>query len=188
LLDLTEESLLPESEYRLDWVTDTLAVGGAPLSYEQLDRIKEQGVDAIINLCAEYCDLHDIETNHGFEVYYLPIDDECTPDCESLEKAMEWMDGILGRNKRLLIHCRLGMGRTGTLLYSYLWSRNLHQAVDESLLQKIRSRPCNFTQWSTVRRYQGPACDWSANIPILQRLTGLWEKLFLRLKRLFEGG
>jgi protein-tyrosine phosphatase len=179
---------LPESEYRLDWVTDTLAVGGAPLSYEQLDRIKAQGVDAIVNLCAEYCDLHDIEKDHGFEVYYLPIDDECTPNSEALERAMEWMDGVLKQNKRLLIHCRLGMGRTGTLLYSYLWSRNLHQAVDESLLQKLRSRPCNFNQWSTVRRYQGEACDWSAKLPFFAAITGFWRRLVFRLNRLFQSG
>jgi hypothetical protein len=178
---------LPESEYRLDWVTDTIAVGGAPLSYEQLDRIREQGVDAIVNLCAEYCDLHDIEKNHGFEVYYLPVDDEMTPDCEPLEKAMEWMDGVLQRDKRLLIHCRLGMGRTGTLLYSYLWSRNLHHGLNERLLQNIRSRPCNFDQWRTVRRYQGAECGWSGEIPRLKWLTGLWERLVSRFNRLFKG-
>lgn len=179
---------MPESEYRLDWVTDALAVGGAPLSHEQLDCIKEHGIDAIINLCAEYCDLHDIEKDHGFEVYYLPIDDECTPDPEALETAMAWMDEVLRQNKRLLIHCRLGMGRTGTLLYSYLWSRDLHRGVNENLLRSIRSRPCNFHQWRTVRRYQGAECGWPDKIPLLQRLTGLWEKLALRLKRLFEHG
>jgi hypothetical protein len=174
---------LKQPEYRLDWVTDTIAVGGAPLSYEQLDGIKAQGIDAIINLCGEYCDLHEIEREHGFEVYYLPIPDECTPDCQALEQAMEWMDGILKGNKRLLIHCRLGMGRTGTLLHAYLWSRNLHQDISEELLNSLRSRPCNYDQWRTVRRYQTEACGWSPNTSLAGRINRLWEKLISRFKR-----
>jgi len=58
------------SSYRLEWVTDDLAVGYAPMSYADLEEIKNKGVNAIINLCAEYCDLHGIEEKTGFEVYY----------------------------------------------------------------------------------------------------------------------
>ena len=70
--------------YRLEWVTDNLAVGYAPMSYADLDEIKKRGVNAIINLCAEYCDLHEIEGKTGFEVYYMPILDEDAPDMEEM--------------------------------------------------------------------------------------------------------
>ncbi|MGQ9811918.1 MAG: hypothetical protein ACUVQ2_00660 [Dissulfurimicrobium sp.] len=43
------------------------------MSYEELDSLKRQGINAIINLCAEFCDLHEIEEQAGFEVYYLPV-------------------------------------------------------------------------------------------------------------------
>lgn len=174
---------MPEAEYRLDWVTETLAVGSAPLSYEQLDRIREQGIDAIVNLCAEYCDLHEIEKDHGFEVYYLPIVDECTPDWDALECAMQWMDGVLKENKRILLHCRLGMGRTGTLLYAYLWSRGLHGDVNESVLERIRARPCNFEQWRLVKRCQAGACGWPEKRSVRTRLTGAWERLASRIRK-----
>ncbi len=49
------------SGYQLTWVTDHLAVGYAPLSNEDIASMSEQGVEAIVNLCVEYCDLHEIQ-------------------------------------------------------------------------------------------------------------------------------
>ncbi|HDK43847.1 MAG TPA: hypothetical protein ENG91_04765, partial [Desulfobacteraceae bacterium] len=62
--------------YELTWITESLAVGHAPMSYAELDSIRAQEIDAIVNLCGEFCDLHEIEEKTGFEVYFLPIPDE----------------------------------------------------------------------------------------------------------------
>lgn len=139
--------------YEIDWATDHIAVGGAPLSYKELDRIKAGGIGAILNLCAEYCDLHDIEAKHGFDVHYLPIHDEKTPDIDELDKAMAWMDDIIGQNKKVLIHCRLGIGRTGTVLYAYLSSRGLKSRLEETAVQELRCKPANYCQWQLVQQY-----------------------------------
>ena len=37
--------------YELHWITDHLATGHAPLSYDDLDAIRAQGIGAIVNLC-----------------------------------------------------------------------------------------------------------------------------------------
>ena len=145
---------MSKSGYEISWVTDYLAVGGAPLSYEELERVKASGIDAILNLCAEYCDLHEIESLHGFAVHYLPIHDEKTPDIADLDSAMAWMDDIIRQNKKVLIHCRLGIGRTGTVLYAYLSSRGLKSKVEKTTLQKLRCRPANYCQWQLVQKYQ----------------------------------
>ena len=78
--------------YELKWITENLATGHAPMSYEDLDYIRSQGVSAIINLCGEFCDLHEIEQGSGFEVYYLPVADELVPETNDLEKALDWLD------------------------------------------------------------------------------------------------
>ena len=39
--------------YTLTWITSQLAVGSAPMSYEDLEAITEQGINAIVNLCGE---------------------------------------------------------------------------------------------------------------------------------------
>lgn len=139
--------------YPLTWVTDHLAVGGAPMSYDQLASLKEQGITAILNLCAEFCDLHDIESAYGFEVHYLPVPDEQAPDLPALERALEWLDEAVYLGKKVLIHCRHGIGRTGTVLNAYLLRRGLGHKLAARVLRPLRSKPTNFDQWWTIRRY-----------------------------------
>ncbi|MFU2209224.1 dual specificity protein phosphatase family protein [Solidesulfovibrio sp. C21] len=142
-----------EHAYPLTWVTDHLAVGGAPMSHEQLDSLKAQGIGAILNLCAEFCDLHDLEAAAGFEVYYMPVPDEQAPDLPALEKALAWLDEAIYLGKKVLIHCRHGIGRTGTVLNAYLLRRGLGHKLAARMLRPLRAKPANFDQWWTIRRY-----------------------------------
>ena len=73
-----------------------------------------------------------------------------------LDRAMAWMDEIIRRNKKVLIHCRLGIGRTGTVLYAYLSSRGLKSRLQETAIQKLRCRPANYCQWQLVQKYGQP--------------------------------
>jgi UPF0755 protein len=171
---------LSKSDYEINWVSDHIAVGGAPLSYEALDHIKAGGVDAILNLCAEYSDLHEIESEHGFEVYYLPIQDEKTPDIENLDKAMAWMDDIIQRNKKIMIHCRLGIGRTGTVLYAYLSSRGLKNGLWKTAIQKLRCRPANYCQWQLVQKYDPVPADCN-NAPVS---AGFYKRFIVAISAL----
>lgn len=139
--------------YALTFVTPHLAVGSAPMTREQLDSLKEQGIDAILNLCAEFCDLHDIEHEAGFEVYYLPIPDEEAPPLAELEKALAWLDEAVYLGRKVLIHCRHGIGRTGTVLNAYLLRRGLGHVMAARILRPLRSKPTNFNQWWTIRKY-----------------------------------
>ncbi|WP_419784861.1 protein-tyrosine phosphatase family protein [Pseudodesulfovibrio sp.] len=139
--------------YQVTWVTDQLGVGQAPMSYPQLDAIRAQGVDAILNLCGEFCDLHEIEAGAGFEVHYLPLNDEEAPSLVELEKALAWLDEAIYLGKRVLIHCRHGIGRTGTVLNAYLLRRGLGHKLAGRALKKLKSKPANFVQWRTVRNY-----------------------------------
>ena len=103
------------------------------MSYEDLDSIRDQGVGAIVNLCGEFCDLHQIEEGSGFEVYYLPVVDECAPDLAAMEKALDWMDEAIYLDKKVLVHCRLGHGRNqATFIAAYL----LRRGFDFSLAEK----------------------------------------------------
>jgi len=142
-----------DSAYQLTWITDYLAVGYAPMSYVELDSIRQQGIDAIVNLCAEFCDLHEIEENSGFEVYYLPIPDETAPDMEEIEKALAWLDEAIYLGKKILVHCRHGIGRTGTFVTSYLLRRGLGLKVASRKMKYTRATPTNYRQWKLLRKY-----------------------------------
>lgn len=137
----------------LTWVTDRLAVGHAPMSHVELEALKAEGIDAIMNLCAEFCDLHEIEREAGFEVYYLPVVDEEAPQMQELERALSWLDEAVYLGKKVLIHCRHGIGRTGTVLNAYLLRRGLGHKLAGEKLKGMRSKPANFEQWWTIRKY-----------------------------------
>jgi len=139
--------------YELTWITEHLATGYAPMSYEELDAIREQGISAIVNLCGEFCDLHQIEEQSGFEVYYLPVADECAPDLEEMEKALEWLDEAVYLNKKVLVHCRHGFGRTGTFVSAYMLRRGLGMKMTEKALKGNRAKPTNYSQWKLLRKY-----------------------------------
>ncbi|CCO24124.1 protein-tyrosine phosphatase family protein [Maridesulfovibrio hydrothermalis] len=154
--------------YILTWVTDQLAVGCAPMSHVQLASIKKQGVDVILNLCGEFCDLHDIERDAGFDVHYMPLEDEEAPDLIELERALAWMDEAIYLGKKVLIHCRHGIGRTGTVLNAYLLRRGLGHKLAGKKMKKLRSKPANFVQWWTVRKYGRQSGKLTARAPSLE--------------------
>ena len=166
-------------QHPLTWVTDHLAVGPAPMSYAALDSLRGQGVGAILNLCAEFTDLHGIEAAHGFEVYHLPIEDQETPDLKELEKALDWLDEAIYLGKKVFIHCRHGIGRTGTVLNAYILRRGLGHRRAWLRLRPLRSQPANFRQWRMVRRYGKGA------VPLTVRTPSLEHKSFLNLEPFF---
>ncbi len=139
--------------YQLTWLTSQLAVGYAPMSYEELDSIKYQGIVAIVNLCGEFTDLHEIEEQSGFEVCYLPTPDECAPDMEKMKEALEWLDEALYLKKKVLVHCRHGHGRTGTFISAYFLRRGLALKYTEKTLKGTRANPTNYSQWKLLKKY-----------------------------------
>jgi protein tyrosine phosphatase (PTP) superfamily phosphohydrolase (DUF442 family) len=139
--------------YKLSWVTEFLCVGAAPMSYDDLNDIKNQGIRAVVNLCAEFSDLHELEEGVGLEVYYLPIHDECAPNMEKMEKALQWFDEAMYLKKKVLVHCKHGIGRTGTFVSAYLLRRGMGLKVAEKTLKKTRALPSNYSQWKLLKKY-----------------------------------
>ncbi|MGE4551848.1 MAG: dual specificity protein phosphatase family protein [Desulfovibrionaceae bacterium] len=154
--------------YALDWVTDQLAVGQAPMSMVQLESLRSQGIGAILNLCGEFCDLHEIEAEEGFEVYYLPLQDEEAPDLTALERALDWLDEAIYLGKKVLIHCRHGIGRTGTVLNAYLLRRGLGHRMAGRKLKPLKSKPANFQQWWAIRKYGRQSGQLTVREPSLE--------------------
>ena len=139
--------------YTLTWITKNLAVGHAPMSYEELDSLKEQGIGAIVNLCGEFSDLHQIEKDAGFEVFWLPVPDETAPKMEAMEEGLEWLDEATYLGKKVLVHCKHGIGRTGTFVTAYLLRRGFGLKKAGKMMKTTRANPTNFSQWWLLRKF-----------------------------------
>jgi len=156
------------SAYRLHWITEYLAVGHAPMSYDELDSIRSQGIDGIVNLCGEFCDLHKIESDQGFEVYYLPTCDDEAPTIPDLEKALDWLDEAIYLGKKVLVHCRQGIGRTGTFVTAYLLRKGFGMKLARKKVEKTRAGFTSFPQWRMLRRYKKNSGELTFRVPSLE--------------------
>ena len=141
------------SDYPLTWVTENIVVGRAPMSYNDLDYLRNQGIKAIVNLCGEFSDLHELEEQAGFEVFWLPTADETAPSLDAMEKGLEWLDEAVYLGKKVFIHCRHGIGRTGTFVTAYLLRRGFSLKKAGKLLKPTSANPSNFSQWWLLRKF-----------------------------------
>ena len=154
--------------YRVQWITEYLALGHAPMSYDELDSIRTQGIHAIVNLCGEFCDLHKIESDQGFEVYYLPTSDDEAPTLQDLEKALDWLDEAIYLGKKVLVHCRQGIGRTGTFVTAYLLRKGFGMKLARKKVEKTRAGFTSFPQWRLLRRYTKNSGELTFRVPLLE--------------------
>ena len=156
------------ADYALSWITDHVALGHAPMSYAELDSIRGQGIRAIVNLCAEFKDLHEIQEKYGFEVYYLPTPDNEAPALADLEKALDWLDESVYLDKKVLVHCRLGIGRTGTFATAFLLRKGFALKVAAKKIEKTRAVSSSFAQWRLLRKYRKASGKLTIREPSLE--------------------
>lgn len=174
------------SDYPLTWITSHLAVGHAPMSYDELASIKSQGIDAIVNLCGEYSDLHEIEESSGFEVFFLPIPDETAPKMEQMEEGLAWLDEAIYLGKKVFVHCRHGIGRTGTFVTAYLLRRGFSLKEAGKMLKTTRANPTNFSQWWLLRKFSKKEGKLTLQEPTPEnRKNDDLEPFFTRYEELF---
>ena len=63
------------------------------------------------------------------------------------------LDECLYLGKKALVHCRHGIGRTGTVVNAYLLRKGLGHKLAGRKLKGLRSKPANFDQWWFLRKY-----------------------------------
>lgn len=116
----------------LKWVTRTVAVSGGNIVAASWPEIRAQtGVSAVVNLRAE-------QEDHFLpplpEAYlWLPVEDYMNPSLPQLLLGAQFVETAVRAGHKVLIHCRMGLGRSRTLASAYLiWTG---RSVDEAILQ-----------------------------------------------------
>ena len=119
------------------WMDENLAM--APMPSEDQIEVLAKTFKAVVILVEDW----QLEYNprvwsiFGTDVLHLPIPDFGTPSLDELCNAVEWINRAIATDKKILVHCIAGRGRSGTVAAAYLISTGF--GVDEAI-EHVRAR------------------------------------------------
>ncbi|MCY3413870.1 MAG: dual specificity protein phosphatase family protein [Candidatus Heimdallarchaeota archaeon] len=124
------------------WLDKDL-IAGSSLPHEDthFTFLQEQGIDIIINLTSEPTPDKYAEE---FELIHLPIPDYTVPDSETIDRFYKLVEEAEKQNKKVLVHCFAGCGRTGTMLSLWSLRKNKVRNGTEAIRYIRTKRPCSI--------------------------------------------
>ena len=118
-------------------IKNKLAGSAIPTSIKEIDWVIEQGVKSIVTIREEPLDDDWIKN-----VNYLHVmsNDMGVPQFDDLTFAVDFIHRRLDDKEPVMVHCLAGLGRTGTILASYLVKYE-NMSADEAIEKVREMRP-----------------------------------------------
>lgn len=127
-------------EPAFDEVVPGLFLGRVPFARDR-ERLREVGIVAVIQLCAEFPNLSGLARLQGVDVVAIPILDGLAPSSEQLRTAVHSVQCWRSERRSVLIHCAQGHGRSGTVLAAVLLDQGLAADPEQALRMIREARP-----------------------------------------------
>jgi atypical dual specificity phosphatase len=142
---------------QLDWIEpNTLAASSLPSSADDVKSLTDQGIRAIVTLTERPLTgvggiTGDLLRGLDILALHVPIPDMGAPHEAQVDEVVGFIDRMKAEGRAVLIHCKVGQGRTGTLLHAYYLAKdwNLYDAKNHVAI----ARPlCDFMHLSNPQR------------------------------------
>src|SRR5947209_19130170 len=82
-------------------------------------RLRKMGYSVVVSLECDRLNTFEIE-DAGFEHKKICVEDFSSPTFDQIDDFISFVNAKLAEDKKVLVHCYAGRGRTGTMLAAYL--------------------------------------------------------------------
>ncbi|MFY8350484.1 diacylglycerol kinase family protein [Pseudoalteromonas sp. SSM20] len=125
--------------------------------------LKSHEIGAILDVTAEFDGLNWSADQEGLYYLNLPVLDHHSPSRKQIRHALRWIEAMHSLNKKVVIHCALGRGRSVFLLCTYLLYK--HKLSAHKALDKIKA----LRQSARLNRSQKKRLNAIAHIDFLAK-------------------
>ena len=108
------------------------------LSGDDVDTMNEHGINAILDVTAEFDGLDWTAYQNEFHYLNIPVLDHTSPTTEQLNTAINWIEQHIKDGNKVVVHCALGRGRSVLVVAAYLLARDTTLSIVDAM-NKIQS-------------------------------------------------
>lgn len=178
------------------WVVEgKIAACGCPTEPTHFDYLKKSGINRVVALTKSYPE--GVEPNFGrvdMQLSRVAMPDFHPPTEEQIAEFVKLLEDCQMQNEPVAVHCKMGKGRTGTMLACYL-VKNENLSHEEAI-KKIRDmRPGSIEteeQEKAIENYYRRLTKWGdplslpdrkGNAPQKTTVTILWNRVLFSVNK-----
>ncbi len=125
------------------WVTEGIAASGYPASRSQVEWIASQGIESVLSLTEQPLPPR-VTDGLPIRLEHIPMSDHGIPDASALERGAAYIAGQVAEDRKVLVHCLAGEGRTGCVLAAYMIIDL--KTTPEEALRRLRAVKPSFVE------------------------------------------
>jgi atypical dual specificity phosphatase len=124
--------------YNFSWIEPSkLAAMGMPDSIEELEWLRQQGIELVITLTEDPLPRYWLSET-GLLALHVPVPDMSAPTIAQIEECLSAIRRANEKNMPVVLHCFAGKGRTGAILACYFVEKGLSAEKAIAHIREIR--------------------------------------------------